>query len=396
MKSFLYIEINVIGSAILLLMFLNLNRKRVMHGSPDVRLFNFLIITNVLIFFFDTAMWLVVGKSFFLAHQLNAFVTAMYYTFCPFMCFIWLLYTDFKINEDRSALLKRLKFYLIPVCISAIISLSSPLTGLYFIIDESNIYLRGKLFPLLVVIGLGYLLYAIYISSLAIVKRGWSTNKNLFFYLTVFPSIVLVSALIQALIFELSIIWVCSTIVFFALYINIQNNELSTDYLTGLFNRHRADEYLRLRIKRKTDNSLLFVIILDVDSFKTINDTYGHLRGDDVLKQVSELLRLARGKKSYLISRFGGDEFMIVGECESRADIENLLSDITAQTDAFNRSGVFECKLSLSMGFAIYGEDYLMTADALVHAADKQMYLQKQARKKKVLLSNARQAGNEL
>ncbi|MEG0035587.1 MAG: GGDEF domain-containing protein, partial [Oscillospiraceae bacterium] len=325
MKSFLYIEINVIGSAILLLMFLNLNRKRVMHGSPDVRLFNFLLITNVLIFFFDTAMWLVVGKSFFLAHQLNAFVTAMYYTFCPFMCFIWLLYTDFKINEDRPALLKRLKFYLAPVCISAIISLSSPLTGLYFIIDESNLYLRGKLFPLLVIIGLGYLLYAIYISSLTIVKRGWSTNKNLFFYLTVFPSIVLVSALIQALIFELSIIWVCSTIVFFALYINIQNNELSTDYLTGLFNRHRADEYLRLRIKRKTDSSLLFVIILDVDSFKTINDTYGHLRGDDVLKQVSELLRLARGKKSYLISRFGGDEFMIVGECESRADIENLL-----------------------------------------------------------------------
>ncbi|MBN2870741.1 MAG: diguanylate cyclase [Campylobacterales bacterium] len=84
------------------------------------------------------------------------------------------------------------------------------------------------------------------------------------------------------------------------------------DRLTGLFNRLKLDEILEYEMtKTKRYNTPLSVIIIDVDHFKSVNDTYGHQVGDLVLKEVANIL-MSYGRKSDTVGRWGGEEFLII------------------------------------------------------------------------------------
>jgi len=95
-----------------------------------------------------------------------------------------------------------------------------------------------------------------------------------------------------------------------------QNDELEilaiTDRLTGLYNRIKLDQSLQNEIKRfERYGHTLSVIIMDIDHFKKINDTYGHQTGDEVLKKVSATLT-GNFRQVDIIGRWGGEEFLII------------------------------------------------------------------------------------
>lgn len=88
---------------------------------------------------------------------------------------------------------------------------------------------------------------------------------------------------------------------------------MNADGLTGLNNRRRFDEYATIEWQRAVrDGDCFSLIICDVDDFKLYNDSYGHLAGDDVLKQVARVLSEGCRRPADLVSRFGGEEFAIV------------------------------------------------------------------------------------
>lgn len=85
-----------------------------------------------------------------------------------------------------------------------------------------------------------------------------------------------------------------------------------TDYLTGIFNRQKLDEALDQEINRAGRyNSSFSVILLDLDRFKGVNDTYGHKVGDEVLIEVATVLQ-QHTRKTDIVGRWGGEEFMII------------------------------------------------------------------------------------
>lgn len=92
---------------------------------------------------------------------------------------------------------------------------------------------------------------------------------------------------------------------FASIYINIQNGEISTDYLTGLYNRRRLDEHLQRRLRMRRKEQKLFVIMMDMDKFKDINDKYGHAVGDEALVKTAELLREICKESDDFIARMG-------------------------------------------------------------------------------------------
>ena len=280
MSSFLYAEINIIGVILLLLMLNNMNDKHPSEIPLDQRLFNGIMVMNLLIFIFDAGMWIADGAVFPSARMVNYIATTGYYILNPMICLLWLLYTDFKVYESRTELKKRSRFYIIPIFISTIISLLSPFTGWYFKINEKNYYTRGPLFLVIVFITFSYIAFALVIAVNDIRRHGWGENKNVNIHLVVFSAGMMIVAAIQILFFGLSIIWVCAMLACTSIYINIQKGEIFRDYLTGLYNRRRLDQYLQRRIKIWQKNKILFAIILDMDGFKKINDVYGHLTGD--------------------------------------------------------------------------------------------------------------------
>ncbi|AFM40650.1 diguanylate cyclase (GGDEF) domain-containing protein [Desulfosporosinus acidiphilus SJ4] len=86
-----------------------------------------------------------------------------------------------------------------------------------------------------------------------------------------------------------------------------------TDSLTGLANRRYFDEALRTEFFRlKRSGSTLSLIMLDVDYFKSFNDSYGHLAGDNCLRQIGTTLKTIAGRAPDIVARYGGEEFAII------------------------------------------------------------------------------------
>lgn len=144
------------------------------------------------------------------------------------------------------------------------------------------------------------------------------------------------------------------------------------DQLTGLYNRRFAEQRLAAEISRSERRGLsMIVVLLDLNDFKQINDTYGHLEGDEVLKAFAELLnRSTRG--SDLAVRWGGDEFMLLLlDCE----LEQL-SRVLVRLDGFkvNVAGK-KLPVSFSVGWKAYEPGTKM--EDLLQEADRNLYANK-------------------
>lgn len=376
MTTFLYAEINIVGVALLLLLLYSVNQIGFKDMPTDQLIFNGIMFLNLLIFVFDTGMWLFNGDPRPAFRIVNYVSTTLYYLLNPLICFLWLMYTDFKIYESKLDLLKRTRFYVIPVVISSIMSLASPFTNWFFVIDEKNIYMRGPLFLIMVFTAFFYLALSCAISIFDFHKNKWETSKSLILHLLVFPILIISVATIQTMFFGVSIIWICAMLACASIYINIQNVEISTDHLTGLYNRRRLNQHLQRRIKAKHQGRILFAIMIDLDEFKSINDNQGHLVGDSALVQTAELLRQSSNNSDDFIARVGGDEFIIVGERAEIVEIEQLIEMIYSHARDYSQSNY---NLLLSMGYSVFNKDD--TIDSFLAAADKQMYHSKQSRK---------------
>jgi len=377
--NFLYAEVNIVGSMVLLLMITNWNKNSFRNLPVDQKIFNGVMLLNLLIFLLDTGMWLTDGISLPILKSINYVVTTLYYLFNPLICLLWLLYTDFKIHESKSDLLKRTWIYAIPISISTVITLVTPLTGWFFVIDENNNYMRGPWFLVMASISLLYLLFACGMSLKDIVKNGWEASKEVNLPLLIFPIGVIVAVIIQIKFFGLSIIWVCTMLACTNIYIRIQNAEIATDYLTGLYNRRRLDQHLRRKIRARRTGRHLFAVILDLDEFKKINDIYGHMEGDCALVKTAEILRYSCKRSEDFIARLGGDEFIIVGERFNFDEIEQFIETLYSNVAEHNKNYQSEYTLSLSMGYSVFHE--ADTEDSFLAAVDQQMYHCKQDHK---------------
>lgn len=151
------------------------------------------------------------------------------------------------------------------------------------------------------------------------------------------------------------------------------------DPLTDLPNRRQLFAHLDAAIGRaRNDKSRLALLSIDLDNFKTINDSLGHAFGDRVLQAVSERLRLNGLLGKSFSARLGGDEFTVVCEdVQTVADVENLCGQVLEE---FHRSLSVhgrELRISVSVGASIY-PDHAADAHALLRAADTALFRAKE------------------
>ena len=152
------------------------------------------------------------------------------------------------------------------------------------------------------------------------------------------------------------------------------NEAFVKDDLTTLFNRRFINERLPVEIATNTAAGITAcLLMLDLDDFKLINDNAGHLAGDTVLKQFSELLKKdIRGKKDW-VARYGGDEFLIFLNDTSEEKAMKVTERIRKDVEKFEfkvKDKVF--KVTCSIGVGCLKED--MDMEAWINAADKNLY----------------------
>lgn len=146
-----------------------------------------------------------------------------------------------------------------------------------------------------------------------------------------------------------------------------------TDELTGLFNRRGFTEALdRVLAACKRHGEPGLLILVDLDRFKAINDTYGHLAGDAVLKGTADLLR-STVRKSDIVARLGGDEFAVLLPRTKTAPAHKLATKIDGSVNALRVPyGRIEIPVSASIGWHDYGRQ--SHPEGVVFAADRALY----------------------
>lgn len=168
-------------------------------------------------------------------------------------------------------------------------------------------------------------------------------------------------------------------LIFYQRKLKILNKKLKklylTDKLTGLYNRFKIDKELSLQKDNidRNDSYSCGLILIDIDYFKSINDTLGHLVGDCILKDISKLLK-NNLRKTDIIGRWGGEEFLIILPFTSKDIAKKVAENLRVLIEENNFSYKMNRKITISIGVTEFSksksvEDTLLLVDNLLYKA---------------------------
>ena len=184
----------------------------------------------------------------------------------------------------------------------------------------------------------------------------------------------IIAAMMQYLT-KLPFICLVATVSMIYYFISIQENGISLDSLTRLNNRSRLDLFFRENFVGVSSGSeLSYMIFIDINKFKQINDSYGHMEGDRALKLVADSIREADFDLKVFNSRISGDEFVVVLTVQDRAEVDNYI--IKLRESIADRCQDRPYTISISVGYTLIPDGCEDIQDVL-KPAEVQMYADK-------------------
>ena len=170
---------------------------------------------------------------------------------------------------------------------------------------------------------------------------------------------------------EYRIIWpiIAALLLFIYLFIILKENK--TDYLTGLDNRYSFFEFVHKFTRNKSGKSLIIAMI-DILNFKSINETYGNLEGDNALRKMAQIIKSC-GRRSDFAARYGGDEFVLAVRTET--GINDLLDKINENLNLYNKNNVKHYEIKIIYGFDAYSSDDTRRIDDFLNHINNLMHV---------------------
>ncbi len=375
MSYIIHTEFDIFSLIVCLVLLVNMFQRGEKHSLAD-RLFIALLISNMVLLVLDMLGWPLNGQAGAIYAGLFMAVNILYHIASLLPPFLWSLYADYQVFNDKNRIRKLFLPLLVPVFINTLIVLTTPYTRLMFFLDANNFYHRGPWYPLLVTAACLYLIYAFFF---VLLRRNRIEKKHFLPLLMFswFPFIGVILGISQPSYDGLALVWGSITISLLIIYLYIQNGKLNTDYLTGINNRLQLDRHLQAKIRNSSANRSFSGILIDIDDFKKINDQFGHIIGDDALQTTAKLLTGSLRKGDFL-ARYGGDEFIIILDISDRNDLEKSVERIRANLRSFNLRADKPYRLNLSMGYDVYDYSSAMNEDDFLRHIDKLMYWDKQ------------------
>ena len=160
-----------------------------------------------------------------------------------------------------------------------------------------------------------------------------------------------------------------------------------TDPLTGLANRRQFDQCLAAEWRRSLrERSPLSMLLMDVDLFKSYNDTYGHVRGDSCLKQIAEAAQDVVTRPGDIVARFGGEEFAVVlpnTDNSGAMQVADAVCDAVRNRNLHHTGSPYE-KITISVGCATILPNLGRNSITLVELADSALYQAKRSGRNRV------------
>lgn len=290
------------------------------------------------------------------------------------MCYCWYMFGQTLLGIDTLKLKKHaVAGAALVYCEAALLMGNIP--GHYLFWTEApNRYHRGPLFAVTWVFAYIYILLVSAQCVRRTLREKDPADRKKFLSFSVLPVFSLAGGIVQFYFPRIPV--VCGALVWMTLVLYLDSMDLliSLDPLTGLNNRRKLVQVLGAEFDGTAPRERLFLMMMDLNYFKKINDTYGHLEGDSALVRVSGVLKSAANetmKVRPVIARYGGDEFLILAE-GSREDMERLRLSIREKLQKANDEAHAKYPLTLSYGIASAQE----AADpaSWIEAADQRLY----------------------
>ncbi len=291
----------------------------------------------------------------------------------------WCGYAETEIRRGDMVRKKVHLMFIIPSLIPILPILLNLWNHLLFRIDEDMVYRREILYHLL-------MLYLFAFTAVFAVRlfvrsfREFGPNRKSHLQTTASFSLCILAAWALSFAGEsVPVICVCVTLNLLCIYVGTNRQQISMDKLTQVNNRQNLIGFINYKLINH--ESRLYVLMIDVDFFKPINDTYGHLEGDHALIRVADALKHSCNtfKRRPFIARYGGDEFIIVLE-GTQEDADRLCDSIRQHLRESQEKENAPYDLTVSIGVAGYRSG-MMSKD-LISAADDDLYRVKQSRDK--------------
>lgn len=287
----------------------------------------------------------------------------------------WLRFSENFQEHHAISSRKYVILSLIPCMILFLLTITTDKTHLLFYINENGQFVRESGSAIQLVIAYSYILVAVILSLLharsAVTEQARARSIGIASYV-IFPAIACV---IQLFVPNMSIVFIGTIVSLLNVYITLQGQQVLNDPLTGLNNRMLLDQKVMEGIQAVNDRYDLWLLIMDANKFKGINDTYGHLEGDRALKRIADALKKTFSNSRDFICRYGGDEFVVLHKTEKNKDCSELTANINRLLAQYELPYV----LSVSVGAAKYTDD-IKTWSQLMERADEELYKVKKSR----------------
>lgn len=362
MSNFADFQINVFALLLLLALFftMQLHSKLDCYGKQILRI---MVVLTTIAVIVEPLTWYFDGKNFFFEYFTNAILVLL----APIIANLMFLYISFKICYKRKNILKSL-FRFPPTIFTFIMIIINIFYPLYFDVNINNNYVRGDYFWIHFV--MIFILYLVVLIHTITSSKRANLRKLIIIYS--FFLLPIIGVLLSTLDSHIFLTWTSIALSIFVIYIFLETNSGELDYLTGLFNRQSFEKHITELIHMNESFSILY---LDLDHFKRINDTHGHLFGDNVLIQFSNLLQSTFSIRD-MVCRLGGDEFMII--LRANMDYENIILSLKEKVLQSSCEELQELKFSY--GYQEYQPS--MSLDDLYICVDRKMYEYKKTHKK--------------
>lgn len=344
-------------------------RRRIRMARQEFRLFRWMCSLCLFLCLLETLTFLLDGRFFPGAQTLISLTNAMLFVLNAVFAYFWTYYVAHKLFPGHPRLRLLHTWGALPALAICALSLSSPLTGIFFTVGADHRYQRTP------AVLLAYAITYLYMISGAVLALHYRRTVDRTRHLPVgaFLLPVFVGSAIQFLYYGLALIWASVAVGLTALHTTLLNEECDLDVLTGLYNRNYLIRYWDYAALRVQQGHTLTGMLLDINGFKGINDNFGHSAGDAVLCAVGKILREATLPQA-VITRYGGDEFVILMEDASPDLLHQTREKILEGLAAYNSSGQAPCPLSLSVGTASLEGNNL---NELFNLMDLSMYEEK-------------------
>ena len=225
-------------------------------------------------------------------------------------CLIWFIYSETVQGSRLLTSRYRVVLVALPTALVVVLAFTSYWTHALFYIDSQGVYRRGFAYMIQPIVSYCYVIHTS-LHAFVQSRRVESADEGHLSNLGIFRHSGPVGGTFQV-VCSMPGLCVGIMISMLLLYIIYQEQLISTDPLTGLNNRNRFETYMLSLFSNVDQAEDVYLLMMDADGFKQINDRYGHVEGDHALQVVATALKDVCSASGGFIARYGGDEFVVL------------------------------------------------------------------------------------